>query len=66
MRPASIRQAMACVEQYAGERPSETMAEAELAAAWPVSSPACQRCFDARSARTAAAAAAGLEAIAGT
>ncbi len=65
MRLASIRQALACVEQYAGERPSETMAEAKLAAAWPVSSPARQRCFDARSARTAAAAAAGLEAIAG-
>lgn len=64
-RLASIRQALACVEQYAGEVPSDSMAEAKLAAAWPVASPARQRCYDARSARTAAAAAAGLEAITG-
>ena|SRR6478735_4300853 len=64
-RLASIRQALACVEQFGGETPSDSMAEAKLAAAWPVSSPARKRCFDTRSARTAAAAAAGLEAIAG-
>ena len=64
-RLSSIRQALACVEHFSGNQPSETMAEAKLAAAWPVASPARQRCFDARSARTAAAAAAGLEAIAG-
>ena len=64
-RLSSIRQALACVEQFSGDEPSQTMAEAKLAAAWPVASPARQRCFDARSARTAAAAAAGLEAIAG-
>ena len=63
-RLASIRQALACVEQIAGETPSDSMAEAKLAAAWPVASPARQRCFESRSARTAAAAAAGLEAIA--
>ena len=63
-RLASIRQALACVEQFAGEQPSDSMAEAKLAAAWPVASPARQRCFDARSARTAAAAAAGLEMLA--
>jgi hypothetical protein len=63
-RLASIRQALACVEQFAGENPSETMAEAKLAAAWPGASPARQRVYNARSARTAAAAAAGLEAIA--
>lgn len=62
-RLASIRQALACVERYAGETPSDSVAEAKLAAAWPVASPARQRCYDARSARTAAAAAAGLEAI---
>jgi hypothetical protein len=64
-RLASIRQALACVEQVSGEQPSDSMAEAKLAAAWPVASPARQRCFETRSARTAAAAAAGLEAIAG-
>ena len=64
-RLSSIRQALACVEHFSGDQPSETMAEAKLAAAWPVASPARQRCFTARSARTAAGAAAGLEAIAG-
>lgn len=63
-RLASIRQALACVEQFAGEQPSETMAEAKLAAAWPSASPARQRVYEARSARTAAAAAAGLETLA--
>jgi hypothetical protein len=63
-RLSSIRQALACVEQFAGEHPSDSMAEAKLAAAWPGASPARQRCFDARSARTAAAAAAGLEMLA--
>jgi len=64
-RLASIRQALAWVEQFAGEQPSGSMADAKLAAGWPVASPARQRCYDMRSARTAAAAAAGLEAIAG-
>jgi hypothetical protein len=64
-RLASIRQALACVEQFSGEAPSDSMAEAKLAAGWPVSSPARQRCFEARSARTASAAEAGLEAMAG-
>jgi len=63
-RLASIRQALACVEQFAGENPSDSMAEAKLAAAWPSASPARKRCFDARSSRTAAAAAAGLEMLA--
>jgi hypothetical protein len=40
------------------------MAEAKLAAGWPNASPAKQRVFNARSARVAAAAAAGLEMIA--
>ena len=64
LRLASIRQALACIEQVAGDEPSESMAEAKLAAGWPVASPARQRSFDARSARTAAGAAAGLEALA--
>ena len=63
-RLASIRQALACVEQFSGEAPSETMAEAKLAAAWPGASAAKQRVYAARSARDAAAAAAGLEALA--
>ena len=63
-RLSSIRQALACVEQFAGEQPTVSMAEAKLAAAWPSASPARQRCYEARSARAAAAAAAGLEALA--
>ena len=63
-RLSSIRQALACVEQFSGEAPSDSMAEAKLAAAWPSASAAKQRVYDARSARTAAAAAAGLEALA--
>ena len=63
-RLASIRQALACVEQFSGEAPSDSMAEAKLAAAWPGASAAKQRVYDTRSARAAAAAAAGLEALA--
>ena len=63
-RLASIRQALACVEQYSGEAPSDSMAEAKLAAAWPGASAAKQRVYDRRSARSAAAAAAGLEVLA--
>ena len=63
-RLSSIRQALACVEQFSGEGPSDSMAEAKLAAAWPGASAATQRVYDARTMRTAAAAAAGLEALA--
>ncbi|WP_037499592.1 hypothetical protein [Sphingomonas jaspsi] len=63
-RLASVRQALACVEQVAGEAASESMVEAKLAAGWPVANPARQRCYDARSARAASAAAAGLEVLA--
>lgn len=63
-RLASIRQALTCVERVSGDAPSECMAEAKLAAAWPVASAARQRVFDARSARTAASAAAALETLA--
>ena len=63
-RLASIRQALVCVEQYAGGEVSDSMAEAKLAAGWPNASPAKRRVYDARSARIAAAAAAGLELIA--
>ncbi len=63
-RLASIRQALACVERIGGNEPADSLAEAKLAAGWPVASPAKQRAYDVRSARTAAAAAAGLEALA--
>ena len=63
-RLASIRQALACVQQFSGEPVSDSMAEAKLAAGWPNASPAKQRVYNARSARVAAAAAAGLEMIA--
>jgi hypothetical protein len=63
-RLSSIRQALVCVEQFSGEAPSDSMAEAKLAAAWPGASAARQRIYDTRSTRTAAAAAAGLEALA--
>jgi hypothetical protein len=65
-RLASIRQALSCVEQFAGGETSDSMAEAKLAAGWPNASPAKQRVYDARSARIAAAAAAGLEMLAST
>ena len=63
-RLASIRQALACVEQVVGCEPSQRDSEARLAVLWPSAGPAQRRCFDARSARTAAAAAAALEALA--
>ena len=63
-RLASIRQALACVEQFTGESPSESLAEAKLAAGWPAASAARQRVYDRRSQRAAAAAAAGLETLA--
>lgn len=63
-RLASIRHALACVEQVAGKDPAHRDSEARLALGFPNSLPPVQRCFDARSARVASAAAAGLEAIA--
>lgn len=63
-RLSSIRQALACVERVAGAAPSDRDSEARLAVMWPNASQNAQRCFENRSARVAAAAAAGLEAIA--
>jgi hypothetical protein len=63
-RLASIRHALACVEQVAGKDVSQRDSEARLALGFPGASAPVQRCFDARSARVASAAAAGLEAIA--
>ena len=63
-RLASIRQALACVEQVGGSDTSQRDSEARLAVMWPGASATAKRCFDARSARVAAGAAAGIEAIA--
>ncbi|HXH00519.1 MAG TPA: hypothetical protein VNI79_08950 [Sphingomicrobium sp.] len=63
-RLASIRHALACVEQVAGKDVSHRDSEARLALGWAAASPTAQRCFDRRSAKVAGAAAAGLEAIA--
>ena len=64
-RLASIRTALGIVEQVAGRPASATLSnDAIIAAGWPQAAPAAQRAFDTRSARVAAAAAAGLEAIA--
>ena len=63
-RLASIRQALACIEQVSGKPVSHRDSEARLALGFPGASPPAQRCFDTRSARVASAAAAGLEAIA--
>ena len=57
-RLASIRQALACVEQVAGKPVSQRDSEARLALAFPGANPPVQRCFDQRSARVASAAAA--------
>ncbi len=63
MRLASIRQALACIEQVAGKPVSQRDSEARLALGFPGANSPTQRCFNARSARVAGAAAAGLEAI---
>ncbi|MEQ7873461.1 hypothetical protein ABDK56_05585 [Sphingomonas sp. ASV193] len=63
-RLASIRQALACVERAAGDPPSDRDSEARLAVMWPSVGAARKRAFEARSARTASAAADGLEALA--
>ena len=63
-RLASIRQALACVEQVAGRDVSHRDSEARLALGFPGAKPPVQRCFDTRSAKVAGGAEAGLEAIA--
>ena len=61
-RLASIRQALRIVEPF-GSGPASDLDEAELAVTWSDASAAKQRCFGARSGKTVAAAAAGLEAV---
>jgi len=66
-RLASIRQALKLVEQFEGEdrRPAIETGEGDnrIAAVWPTANEATRRCFNARSERTAGAAAAGLEVL---
>ena len=66
-RLASIRQALRLVEQFEGEMKSPAIdtgqGDEQIAAAWPTAREATRRCFNARSERTASAAAAGLEVL---
>ncbi len=66
-RLASIRQALRLVEQFEGEVRSPAIdsgdGDERIAAAWPIAPEAKRRCFNARSERTANAAAAGLEVL---
>ena len=60
-----IRQALRLVEQFEGEPKGPAIDDGHsdegIAAAWPTAPEAKRRCFNARSERTANAAAAGLE-----
>lgn len=60
-RLAGLRQALQLVEGLTGAAPAAIYNEPTV---WPVAGEAHERCFDARSARTVAGSAAGLEAIA--
>ena len=62
-RLASIRHALRLVDPFGGGPASDPEDDEEIADAWGAASTATNRCFDGRSARTASAAAAGLEAI---
>jgi len=66
-RLASIRQALRLVEQFEGEPKGPAIDSGDgdegIAAAWPTAPEAKRRCFNARSERTANAAAAGLEVL---
>jgi hypothetical protein len=61
-RLASIRHALRLVDPFAGPAPDCDEDEA-IAAVWPAASEAKRSCFDTRSARAAAGAAAGIEAL---
>jgi hypothetical protein len=60
-RLASVRHALRLVDGFAGG-PADDLDEA-IAAAWPQASESKQRCFDRRSGRLVATAAAGIEAL---
>jgi hypothetical protein len=61
-RLASIRHALRLVDPYAGPAPDNDE-ESAIAAIWPTASEARRNHFDSRSARAAAGAAAGIEAL---
>jgi hypothetical protein len=61
-RLASIRHALRLVDPFAGPAP-DCDDDARIAAVWPTATEAKRNCFDARSARAAAGAAAGIEAL---
>jgi len=61
-RLASIRHALRLVDPFAGPAP-DMDGDANIAELWPAASEAKRSCFDSRSARTAAGAAAGIEAL---
>ena len=64
-RLASIRHALRLVDPFGGGPASDPCDDEPMAAAWSGAAKAKSRCFDARTARTAGAAAAGLEVLLG-
>ncbi|HEU5286614.1 MAG TPA: hypothetical protein VFU20_08945 [Sphingomicrobium sp.] len=62
-RLASIRHALRLVDPFGGGPASDPSEDDAIAAAWTGAGKAAARCFDGRTARTAGAAAAGLEAL---
>ena len=64
-RLASIRHALRLVDPFGGGPASDPCDDHQVAASWNEASKAKARCFDGRTARTAGAAAAGLEALLG-
>ncbi len=62
-RLASIRHALRLVDPFAGGPASDPEDDGRMAGAWTEASKSKSRCFDRRTARTASAAAAGLDAL---
>ena len=62
-RLASIRHALRLVDPFGGGPASDPEGDVAMATSWTAASKSTNRCFDGRSARTASAAAAGLEAL---
>ena len=64
-RLASIRHALRLVDPFGGGPASDPCDDDQVAASWSEASRAKARCLDGRTARTASATAAGLEALLG-
>jgi hypothetical protein len=62
-RLASIHRALRLVDPFGGGPAPDLAEDEQFAVAWSVAGEARQRCFDRRTARTAGAAAAGIEAL---